>query len=42
MKRTVITCFVAIGLILAGALQTAMHHRTQSKQQNYSVAQALP
>jgi hypothetical protein len=42
MKRTLITCFVAMGIILAGALQTAVHHRMQGKQQNRGIAQALP
>ncbi len=30
MKRTLITCLVGLGIILAGAIQTEAHHRPTS------------
>jgi hypothetical protein len=32
MRRTVVTCFVGLGIILAGAVQTTLHQRLQVKQ----------
>lgn len=38
MNRTVITCFVGLGIILAGAVQTTVHQRGQAKQMAKSAA----
>lgn len=32
MKRFMVTCFVGLGIVLAGAAQTAWHQKTHGKQ----------